>query len=208
MLPMARTALCVEDCTSAICVAMMSVALAVCTASALTSEATTAKPLPAAPARAASMVALSANRLVCPATLWMSLMTSSIFCAATARPSMSALVDCASAVAARTTSVARASWWLISAIDFDISSAALAAISTLSNASPDVLTAPAVCVVVSLEIADSADAIDRQAAGFRAQPNDIRESRARLHDIRRQIVDFQVAVVANDEARMCVEHHD
>ena len=44
---------------------------------------------------------------------------------------MSALVDCASAVAARTTSVARASWWLISAIDFDISSAALAATSTL-----------------------------------------------------------------------------
>jgi hypothetical protein len=110
------------------------------------------------------MVALSANRLVCPATLWMSLMTSSIFCAAAARPSMSALVDCASAVAARTTSVARASWWLISAIDFDISSAALAATSTLSNASPDVLTAPAVCVVVSLEIADSADAVDRIAA--------------------------------------------
>ena len=76
----------------------------------------------------------------------MSLMTSSIFCAASASPAMSALVDCASAVAARTTSVARASWWLISAIDFDISSAALAAISTLSNASPDVLTAPAVCV--------------------------------------------------------------
>ena len=77
---------------------------------------------------------------------------------------MSSLVDCASAVAARTTSVARASWWLISAIDFDISSAALAAISTLSNASPDVLTAPAVWVVVSLEIADSADAVDRIAA--------------------------------------------
>ena len=44
---------------------------------------------------------------------------------------MSSLVDCASAVAARTTSVARASWRLISAIDFDISSAALAATSTL-----------------------------------------------------------------------------
>ena len=222
---------------------------------------------------------------------------------------MSALVDCASAVAARTTSVARASWRLISAIDFDISSAALAATSTLSNASPDVLTAPAVWVVVSLEIAESADAVDRiaatlsptvlstpstlsrnqamassmaarraswapsraffcstlrrsvmswwvpiqyappgiarlttamarpsgnsetklttfpaamismssatylsgsirQAAGSGAQPNDIGESRAGLHDVRRQIVDFQIAVVANDEARLGVEHHD
>ena len=42
-----------------------SVALAVWLASALTSEATTAKPLPASPARAASIVALSASRLVC-----------------------------------------------------------------------------------------------------------------------------------------------
>ena len=82
MLPMARTAFCVEDCTAAICEAMSSVAFAVCTASAFTSEATTAKPLPAEPARAASIVALSASRLVCPATLWMSLTTSSIFCAA------------------------------------------------------------------------------------------------------------------------------
>jgi len=47
--------------------AISSVALAVCPASDLTSEATTAKPLPASPARAASMVALSASRLVCPA---------------------------------------------------------------------------------------------------------------------------------------------
>ena len=69
MLPMARTALCVEDCTAAIWAAITSVAFAVCTASALTSEATTAKPLPAVPARAASIVALSASRLVCPATL-------------------------------------------------------------------------------------------------------------------------------------------
>ena len=97
MLAMARTALCVEDCTAAIWPAISSVALAVCTASDLTSEATTAKPLPAAPARAASIVALSASRLVWPATSWMSLTTSPIFCAACARPAMSALVDCASA---------------------------------------------------------------------------------------------------------------
>jgi len=41
-----------------------SVAVAVCEASAFTSPATTANPLPASPARAASIVALSASRLV------------------------------------------------------------------------------------------------------------------------------------------------
>ena len=45
------------------------VALAVCAASVFTSPATTAKPLPASPARAASIVAFSASRLVCPAML-------------------------------------------------------------------------------------------------------------------------------------------
>jgi hypothetical protein len=46
---------------------MSSVARAVSCASSLTSSATTAKPLPASPARAASIVALSASRLVCSA---------------------------------------------------------------------------------------------------------------------------------------------
>ena len=49
---------------SAICAAISSVALAVWLASVLTSEATTAKPRPASPLRAASIVALSAKRLV------------------------------------------------------------------------------------------------------------------------------------------------
>ncbi len=52
----------------AICAEISSVAFAVWPASAFTSPATTAKPLPASPARAASMVALSASRLVCSAT--------------------------------------------------------------------------------------------------------------------------------------------
>ena len=43
---------------------MSSVAFEVSCASSLTSFATTAKPLPASPARAASIVALSARRLV------------------------------------------------------------------------------------------------------------------------------------------------
>ena len=59
-----------------------SVAFAVWLASDLTSEATTAKPRPASPARAASMVALSASRLVCSAIAVISLTTSPISCAA------------------------------------------------------------------------------------------------------------------------------
>ena len=62
----------------AICWPISPVALAVCSASALTSEATTAKPRPASPARAASMVALSASRLVCPAMVLISSTTSPI----------------------------------------------------------------------------------------------------------------------------------
>src|SRR3989304_4409777 len=55
---------------------MSSVAPAVGGASSLTSVATTAKPRPASPARAASIVAFSASRLVCPAMAWMRLTTS------------------------------------------------------------------------------------------------------------------------------------
>jgi len=50
--------------------------------SAFTSEATTAKPRPASPARAASMVALSASRLVWPAMVLMSSTTSPMRAAA------------------------------------------------------------------------------------------------------------------------------
>ncbi len=62
-------------------------ALAVCSANAFTSEATTAKPLPAAPARAASIVALSASRLVCAAMPWIIVTTSPICVAWLLRPS-------------------------------------------------------------------------------------------------------------------------
>ena len=55
---------------------------AVWPASALTSPATTAKPRPASPARAASMVALSASRLVCSAMSVISLTTSPMRAAA------------------------------------------------------------------------------------------------------------------------------
>src|ERR1700741_2045243 len=72
----ASTALLVEAWITATFWPISSVAFAVCPASALTSCATTAKPRPASPARAASIVALSASRLVCSAMAVMSLTTS------------------------------------------------------------------------------------------------------------------------------------
>ena len=65
-----------------ICWPISPVAFAVCSASAFTSEATTANPRPASPARAASMVALSASRLVWPAMVLMSSTTSPMRAAA------------------------------------------------------------------------------------------------------------------------------
>ena len=76
----------VADWIAPIWAAISSVAFAVWVASDLTSDATTAKPLPASPARAASMVALSASRLVWLAMSLIRLTTSPIFCAASARP--------------------------------------------------------------------------------------------------------------------------
>ena len=69
----------VSSCIAATRRVMSSVARAVSCASSLTSPATTAKPLPASPARAASMVALSASRLVCSAMPVMTRTTSPIF---------------------------------------------------------------------------------------------------------------------------------
>ena len=76
---------------------MSSVASAVSLASSLTSLATTAKPLPASPARAASIVALSASRLVCSAIEVMTLMTLPI--SAEDSPSLAAPVAVRSAAA-------------------------------------------------------------------------------------------------------------
>ena len=82
----------VEAWMAAICAPISSVAFAVWLARFLTSDATTAKPLPASPARAASIVALSASRLVWPAMSLISLTTSPMRCAASARPCTVALV--------------------------------------------------------------------------------------------------------------------
>ena len=69
----------------ATCWAISSVAFAVWSASDLTSCATTAKPVPASPARAASIVALSASRLVCAAIAVIRSTTSPMRCAAARR---------------------------------------------------------------------------------------------------------------------------
>ena len=69
---MADTVCWVACCTEPIWGEISSVAFAVWLASSFTSLATTAKPLPASPARAASMVALSARRLVWPAMVLIS----------------------------------------------------------------------------------------------------------------------------------------
>ena len=65
--PLAATVSRVACWIAVILAVMSSVARAVCDARLLTSCATTAKPRPASPARAASMVALSASKLVWPA---------------------------------------------------------------------------------------------------------------------------------------------
>ena len=62
----------------------------------MTSEATTAKPRPASPARAASMVALSASRLVWPAIAWIRPITSPMRVAAPPSSVMVLAVRCAS----------------------------------------------------------------------------------------------------------------
>src|SRR3954453_5163385 len=77
---MAETACAVSTWMASTSAAMFSVAFAVSWASSLTSPATTAKPLPASPARAASIVALSASRLVCSAMDVIVLTTSPISC--------------------------------------------------------------------------------------------------------------------------------
>src|SRR5207253_2458270 len=82
-----------------ICCPISPVALAVCSASAFTSDATTAKPRPASPARAASMLALSASRLVCPAMVLISSTTSPMRVAASDNALTRSSVFCACSTA-------------------------------------------------------------------------------------------------------------
>ena len=109
------------------------------------------------------MVALRASRLVCPATSWISLTTSPIFCADCASEPICSLVDPASFTAVLTMLLVCSSCRLISAIVADSSSAAPAAISTFIDASFDVSTAPSARCEVLLDAANSVDAVVRIA---------------------------------------------
>src|ERR1039458_759063 len=130
----ARAASAAADWIEPICSAISSVAFAVCPASDFTSEATTAKPLPDAPARAASMVALSASRLVCPAIAWISPTTSPMRVAALPSSDMVVTVRWASDTARPATSVDFAACEAISPIEAANSSTEPAAVVTLSDA--------------------------------------------------------------------------
>src|SRR3954471_7572875 len=105
-----------------ICWLISPVAFAVCSASAFTSDATTAKPRPASPARAASMVALSASRLVWPAMVLISSTTSPIRVAALASSATRSLVLRACDTASLAMFDDACTWRLISLTDEAISS--------------------------------------------------------------------------------------
>ena len=99
-------------------------------ASAFTSEATTAKPLPAAPARAASMVALSASRLVCDAIVEMMLTMEPMRSAVSLRDKIACWVRWVSPTAALAMSRPRVASWPICWIDAESSSVASPVIFT------------------------------------------------------------------------------
>ncbi|BAE51460.1 hypothetical protein amb2656 [Paramagnetospirillum magneticum AMB-1] len=110
-------------------------ARAVWLARVLTSLATTAKPLPASPARAASMVALSASRLVCDAMSLIRATTVPILPTASARLLIRVVVRIASAEASPATLTERATRWLMSSPDTASCSAEPAAVRMLTAVS-------------------------------------------------------------------------
>ncbi len=146
---------------SAICSEISSVAFAVWLASDLTSEATTAKPRPASPARAASMVALSARRLVWAAMVLMRPTTSPIRPADWASPWTVPSVSRAWPTARLAMPAACAACWLMSLIEALSSSEAAATVSTLIEASPEAFSATWTRSLVWREIVDRPDEVVR-----------------------------------------------
>ena len=131
----------------AIWLRISSVALAVCPESALTSPATTANPRPASPARAASIVALSASRLVCSAISVISRTTSPMRPAASSSSLTVALVHSASPTALVAMVFDCATCRSISVTEAASSSAAEAMSRTFAEASAEAVAAPAVLTV-------------------------------------------------------------
>ncbi len=113
-----------------------SVALAVWPASSLTSAATTAKPRPASPARAASMVALSASRLVWLAIDEIRPTTSPMRDTASLSSRMCPAVPAASSTALRASAAEPETWRPISWTEAPSSSAAAATVPTFSAVWP------------------------------------------------------------------------
>src|SRR5207237_858567 len=104
---------------------------------AFTSEATTAKPRPASPARAASMVALSASRLVWPAMVLISSTTSPIRVAAFDSSLTRSVVPRAWPTASLAIRADSCTWRLISLTEDDSSSVADATDCTFVEASSE-----------------------------------------------------------------------
>ncbi|GJD56053.1 hypothetical protein IFDJLNFL_1945 [Methylobacterium dankookense] len=143
------TELSVEAAISATLAAISSVALAVWPARFFTSAATTAKPRPASPARAASMVALSARRLVWLAISEISPTIWPMLPAAAARRRTSAAIASASRVAEAERSAEAVAWVPISRTEAESSSVAAATVSAERAASCEALATWRLSEVVS-----------------------------------------------------------
>ena len=124
---------------------MSSVAFAVSWASSLTSLATTAKPLPASPARAASMVALSASRLVCSAMLVITLTTLAICSDDSPSLATVAVVVSATSTACAATRATSAAFCAISRIEEPICSDPADTVCTLVETWPAAVATIPLC---------------------------------------------------------------
>jgi len=122
-------------------------------ASSLTSLATTAKPLPASPARAASIVALSARRLVCWAIVLMTFVTLPIAVAFVLSAWIVWLAPPASSLACRAVCADSLALLAISLIVALISSDALATDATFPFICSAALTTLAACAAVCVALA-------------------------------------------------------
>jgi len=127
------------------CRVISSVAFPVCVARPLTSWATTAKPRPASPARAASIVALSASRLVCAAMLLIRSLTSPISSTDAERLSTASVIAFASPVAWLAIVAELATRAAMCSMDCAISSAAVATIPTFVVACSDAAAVARAC---------------------------------------------------------------
>ncbi len=164
----------VAACTPPICTPISSVAFEVCAASALTSCATMAKPRPDSPARAASIVALSARRLVCSAMSVISFTTSPMRPAARVSSAIRASVFSACATASSAMRDDSCTCRLISPTELISCSVADETVCTFSEACVEAAktfpdrsrVAPAVVLKASAAASSSVDDADTDRTTF------------------------------------------